>query len=129
MFDYLLASPNWSEIEIEEYTPKAGDGIDEEIIKCSRECIITIPNKGLAIFRSEKYLIIPIEIEKNPRRVVQCTGTNWYKWDEKEDFRRCSSHRMMIFTRSCSHIQVLAIKIPSKIVFVDPSIRKMTEVA
>ena len=33
----------------------------QEIIKCS---IIMIPNKGLAIFRSEKYLIILIESEK-----------------------------------------------------------------
>ena len=41
------------------------DGSDEEIIKYSGKCIITIPNKGLAIFRSEKYLIIPIESEKN----------------------------------------------------------------
>ena len=23
----------------------------------------------------------------------QCTDTNWYKWVEKEDFHRCSSHR------------------------------------
>ena len=62
MFDFLLATPNWSELEIEEYTPKLGgclsvpaDGSDEEIIKFSRKCTTTIPEKGLAVvFRSVK---------------------------------------------------------------------------
>ena len=45
-FDFLLATPNWSEFEINEYTPKfAGclsvhaDGSDKEIIKCSRNVL------------------------------------------------------------------------------------------
>ena len=56
MIDYLLATPNWSELEIDEYTPKLvgclsdpADGSDGEIINKSRKCTTRkIPDKGLA---------------------------------------------------------------------------------
>ena len=59
----LTSTPNWSEFEINEYTPKfAGclsvpaGGSDEEIIKCSRKCTIAIFNKGLAIIDASSFV-------------------------------------------------------------------------
>ena len=110
-FDFLLATPNWSEFEINQYTPKfAGclsvhaDGSDEKIIKCSRKCTITIPNKGLAIiFRILKSKMnIPIKSEKI---ISMRRPTHWYKWDQKKRIRTVVRPIVMVIsTRSCSHI-------------------------
>ena len=70
LFDFLLATPNWSELETGVY-PKIGwmsvstDGSDEEIIKCGRKCTVTITDMGLISYHLSQREMrnIPIESE------------------------------------------------------------------